>query len=158
MPPCRDGPIGVGQTVLYDFYADCAALPNDDPLVKQLHAQGYPISRSTSIATMPWPTVTRTEHSLFRNDRQWPRGGSEIGGTSANGGTDVPAGGAGRSATASPMLAGGGGAGVFPPINVASGATCPVQHFPARTRARRDSGTTLPNWQPGLNAAAEAVR
>jgi thiol-disulfide isomerase/thioredoxin len=149
---------GVGQTVLYDFYADwCGPCRMMDPLVKQLHAQGYPIQqinidRDHALAYR-YHVQNIPCFVMIVNGREVDR---EIGGTSAQRLVQMcRLGGAGRSATASPMLAGGGGAGVFPPINVASGATCPVQHFPAPDPAlAATAGTTLPNWQPGLNAAA----
>jgi thiol-disulfide isomerase/thioredoxin len=126
---------GTGQTVLYDFYADwCGPCRMMDPVVKQLHAQGYPVQQIN---------VDRDHALAYRyhvqnipcfvmvvDGREVDR---EVGGTSAQRLMQMcrlaPA---GRGSNAAPVMANNTG-GAFPPIKVQAGATCPLDHAPAAT-------------------------
>jgi thiol-disulfide isomerase/thioredoxin len=149
---------GVGQTVLYDFYADwCGPCRMMDPVVKQLHAQGYPIQqinidRDRGLAYR-YHVTNIPCFVMIVDGREVDR---EVGGTSPQRLVQMcRLGGASRGTSPPTMLAGGGGPGAFPPINVASGATCPVQHSPATSPGPVVmADATLPVWQTGAAPAA----
>jgi thiol-disulfide isomerase/thioredoxin len=144
---------GVGQTVLYDFYADwCGPCRMMDPVVKQLHAQGYPIQqvnidRDRGLAYR-YHVTNIPCFVMIVDGREVDR---EVGGTSAQRLVQMcRLGSAGRGASPPTMVAGAAAPGVYPSTNVAAGATCPVQHSPAMSPgpvAMADA--TPPNWQAG---------
>jgi thiol-disulfide isomerase/thioredoxin len=147
---------GAGQSVLYDFYADwCGPCRMMDPLVKQLHAQGYPIQqinidRDRALACR-YHVTSIPCFVMIVNGREVDR---EVGGTSAQRLVQMcRLGGASPSTTPPLMLAGGGAPGAFSPMNVTIGATCPVQHSPEVSPAPVAAvGATPPGWQTGTAA------
>jgi thiol-disulfide isomerase/thioredoxin len=154
---------GTGQTVLYDFYADwCRPCRMMDPVVKQLHAQGYPIQQIN---------VDRDHALAYRYHVQsipcfvMVVDGREVdrevgGGTSAQRLMQMcrlaPA---GRSGNTAPLLVNNAGApGVFPPIKVQNGATCPIEHLPL-TAPGRDAmaGVNAPSGGGSRKSDADLI-